>query len=110
MAETERVGAKQVGRDVRKPVTFWRRYRASLFQSYLIVAVVVFFVMAVLAKTVAYFTFDVVVTQTLQSYHGSGFNALMAALTWLGFAPQAWVVSMVAVAFLFACGLKWETV
>jgi len=110
MAEADRAVAHPGQGEAKKPVTFWRRYRASVFQSYLVFAVLVFLAMAVLAKTVAYFTFDVMITQTLQSYHGVWFNTLMVDLTWLGFAPQAWVVSVAVVVFLYAGGLKWETV
>ena len=37
--------------------------------TYLIGAVVIFIVLAVLAKTVAYFTFDVTITRALQTFH-----------------------------------------
>ena len=88
----------------------WRRYRAKVFLTYLIVAVVVFIVLAVLAKTIAYFTFDVTITRALQTFHAGWFDALMGALSWIGFAPQAWVITLVILLFLYASGLKWETV
>ena len=71
---------------------------------------VVFIVLAVLAKTIAYFTFDVTITRALQTYHPGWFDALMGALTWIGFAPQAWVITLIILLFLYASGLKWETV
>ncbi len=73
------------GAIVAKP---WRRYRATAFLTYLIGAVMVFIVLAVLAKTIAYFTFDVTITRALQTYHAGWFDALMGALTWIGFAPR----------------------
>lgn len=88
----------------------WRRYRASIFQLYLIAAVVVFLILAVLAKTVAYFTFDVTITQELQKFKPVWFGAVMYALTWIGFAPQGDVISLAVLLFLFVSGLKWETV
>ena len=45
----------EVGAIVSKP---WRRHRASVFQGYLIGAVVVFLILAVLAHTVTYFTVE----------------------------------------------------
>ncbi len=95
------------GAIVAKP---WRRYRAAVFQTYLIAAVVVFIVLAVLAKTVAYFTFDVTITHAVQEYNAGWFNILMQVLTWIGFTPQSYVITGVILLFLFASGLKWETV
>jgi membrane-associated phospholipid phosphatase len=88
----------------------WRRYRAQIFLGYLIGAIVVFLILAVLAHTVAYFTFDVTITQEMQKFKPDWFGALMYALSWIGFAPQVDVISLLVVAFFFASGLRWETV
>jgi len=88
----------------------WRRYRAAIFQTYLIGAVVTFIILAVLAKTAAYFTFDVTITHAVQNFNAGWFDALMRTLTWIGFAPQAYVITLGILFFLFASGLKWETV
>ena len=88
----------------------WRRYRAAVFQAYLIIAVVVFIILAVIAKTVAYFTFDVTITRAVQGIHAGWFDALMRALTWIGFPPQAWVITLGVLLFLYVSGLKWEAV
>jgi membrane-associated phospholipid phosphatase len=95
------------GAIVAKP---WRRYRAAAFQTYLIGAVVAFVILAVLAKTIAYFTFDVTITRALQTYHAGWFDALMNTLTWIGFGPQAWVITLILLLFLYTSGLKWETI
>src|SRR5512141_927743 len=58
----------------------WRRYRGFIFQGYLIAAIVVFLILAVLAHTVAYFTFDVTITQELQKFKPGWFSALMYGL------------------------------
>jgi undecaprenyl-diphosphatase len=88
----------------------WRRYRANLFIGYLVGASVVFLILAVLAKTVAYFTFDVTFTNAVQSFNPAWFNALMVGLTWIGFGPQAYIVTTLILVFLYASGLKWEMV
>ena len=88
----------------------WRRYRANLFIGYLVVAMIIFLVLAVLAKTVAYFTFDVTFTNAVQSFKPAWFNALMVALTWIGFGPQAYIITLAILLFLLASGLKWEMV
>src|ERR1041385_8223191 len=94
---------------VQKPVEAWRQnvkdaqvvapkptrhYRALVFQGYLVGAVVVFIIIGFLAKTVAYFTFDVTITQALQTYHPGWFDALMVSLSWVGFAPQVFVIAI----------------
>jgi undecaprenyl-diphosphatase len=95
------------GAIVAKP---WRRYRASIFQGYMIGAIAVFLILAVLAKTVAYFTFDVTITHALQTFNGAWFDSLMRTLTWIGFGPQADLIALAVLIFLYASGLKWETV
>ena len=109
---TKPVGAWQrmigeAGAVVGKP---WRRYRANIFLGYVIIAVVTFLVMAVLAKTVAYFTFDVSVTKAVQSFNPGWFNVLMNVVSWIGFGPQAYVFTALILLFIFVSGLKWETV
>ena len=88
----------------------WRRYRASLFQTYLLGAVIIFVVLAFAAKTVAYFTFDVTITHEVQEIQSGVFAALMHGLSWLGFAPQGLILSVLIILFLWISGLKWETV
>lgn len=86
-----------------------RHYRAWVFQGYLVVAVVCFVVLAFLAKTIAYFTFDVTITRDLQTFHPGWFDALMYSLSWVGFAPQAGIIPVVILVFTLVSGLKWET-
>ena len=88
----------------------WRRYRAAIFQGYLIAAVVVFGILAVLAHTIAYFTFDLTITEEIQESHGFVFDALMRAVTWIGFSPQAPILIGLGILFHYVSGLKWEAV
>ncbi|HEX7976013.1 MAG TPA: phosphatase PAP2 family protein [Anaerolineales bacterium] len=85
-----------------------RHYRALIFQWYVIAAVVAFATLAFLARTVAYFSFDVVITHELQAYHTAWFDALMRGVSWLGFAPQVIGVAAIFVLVLAAVGLRWE--
>jgi membrane-associated phospholipid phosphatase len=125
MADSVKTVKKQTVAAVKKPVNAWRRtidaagavvekpwrrYRATVFLTYLIVTVVVFVILAVLAKTIAYFTFDVTITRALQTFHTGWFDGLMGTLSWIGFAPQAWVITLIILLFLYASGLKWETI
>lgn len=88
----------------------WRRYRAAMFEAYLICAMVVFVILAVIAKTAAYSAFDVKITLAVQTFHASWFDALMRAVTWIGFLPQALLIAAGILLLLYARGLKWETV
>ncbi len=97
----------EAGAMVAKP---WRHYRASVFQGYLIGAVVVFLLLAVLAHTVAYFTFDVTITREVQEFNAGWFDVLMRAVSWIGFAPQVYVISFLILLFLYTSGLEWESV
>lgn len=86
----------------------WRRYRAALFEGYLVVAIIIFAILAVLAHTIAYFTFDLTITKEIQAFHGVIFDAIMRFLTWMGYAPQAPLFIALTVMFLYISGLKWE--
>src|SRR5579871_3350186 len=102
-----RLAITRAGTIVSKP---WRRYRASLFQTYLVGAVILFIVFAIAAKTVAYFTFDVTITREVQEIQAGWFATLMHALSWIGFSPQGLIISVLIFLFLWISGLKWETV
>src|ERR1041385_8682142 len=64
-----------------------RHYRSLVFQGYMILAIVVFLILAVLAHTVAYFTFDVTITRAVQTINAGWFDGLMYSLSWIGFPP-----------------------
>jgi len=115
---------KQGVEAVQKPVNAWREniadanaiapkparhYRAWVFQGYLVGTVVLFIILAFLAKTIAYFTFDVTITRDLQTFHAGWFDSLMYSLSWIGFPPQAWIIPVIIIGFLFISSLKWET-
>ena len=88
----------------------WRHYRAAIFEGYLVAAIIVFAILAVLAHTIAYFTFDLVITKDIQDFHGIIFDSLMRGITWIGYSPQGSLFVALAVVFLYISGLKWEAV
>ena len=108
MAEVGKIVTTQGVKTVKKPDTFWRRYRAALFQAYLVGAVLVFLVLTVLAKSTAYFTFDVTITHAVQTINLPGFGAVMFGLSWLGFNPQTSAITAAVIVFLFLVRLRWE--
>jgi len=85
-----------------------RRYRAALFQTYVLVAAVAFVTLAVVAHTVAYFPIDLSITRTVQAYHGPWFARAMFWVSWIGFIPQVTVLIFAVAAALFLVGLRWE--
>ena len=87
-----------------------RRYRAAAFQVYVLVAASVFVLLAIAAHFVPYFAIDLKITRAIQSYHGAVFDALMHALSWLGFIPQVDVIAVLTILILFIAGLRWEAV
>ncbi len=97
----------QAGAIVGRP---WRRYRARIFQGYLLAAIIVFAILAVLAHTVAYFAFDLVISRGVQTVNVAWFDALMRLVSWFGFAPQVNLVALMILVFLYVTGLKWEAV
>jgi undecaprenyl-diphosphatase len=95
------------GAIVSKP---WRRYRTDVFLGFMLVDVITFIVLAVIAKTVAYFTFDVTITHAVQSFRPGWFGAVMYGLSWIGFTPQSYAITLIGILLLYVSGLKWETV
>ncbi|MEO5617954.1 MAG: phosphatase PAP2 family protein [Candidatus Eisenbacteria bacterium] len=87
-----------------------RRHRAAAFQLYLLIGSGVFIALAIVARTVAYFPFDLKITRAVQSYHGILFDRLMSGLSWIGFFPQVAVLGAVVIVVLFIAGLRWEAV
>ena len=87
----------------------WRRHRTAVFRAYVIGAMLILIILAVTAKRVAYLAFDVTLTHEVQTWNAGWFDALMRALTWIGFAPQVVVITLGILLFLYASGLKWES-
>jgi undecaprenyl-diphosphatase len=87
-----------------------RRYRARVFQVYVLVAAAGFVVLAVAARFVPYFEFDLDVTQFVQGYHGAVFDRLMYGISWIGFFPQSLAMGLLPVIVLLSAGLRWEAV
>ena len=83
-----------------------RQRRTVIFQVSLLVAIVLFAILAVLAHTVAYFTFDVAITRHVQEFRAGWFDGLMHALSWIGFVPQVNTISFLILMFLYARGFS----
>ena len=85
-----------------------RSRRTLIFQSLLVASLVLFGILAVLASSAAYFPIDLTVTQLLQSLRSPFFHALMVAVSWLGYMPQAVVVLLLPALLAWWLGYRWE--
>ena len=86
-----------------------RRVRALVFQAALLIAILIFTVLAVLARTTVTASFDLTITRGIQAIGAGGFAALMDAVSWFGFMPQALVIGLALIGLLFMGGLRWES-
>jgi membrane-associated phospholipid phosphatase len=87
-----------------------RHYRARLFQGYVVTATIAFALLFFFARTVSYFTFDLVITRDLQLLHYGWLDVLMRLISAPGFPPQVYVLTGIVLLILFSSGLRWEAV
>jgi len=87
-----------------------RRWRARIFQIYLVVATLAFGILAVLASLFNYFPIDLSITRGVQTINAAWFGNVMWAVSYPGYAPQSWVLVGAIVVLLFFIGLRWEAV
>lgn len=79
-----------------------------LFQAYILIATLAFTVLALLARTVAYFSIDLWITKEFQEFSQGWFQALMQAVSWPGFPPQVVWICLAAALALASAGFPWE--
>jgi undecaprenyl-diphosphatase len=87
-----------------------REYRTYLFQIALIAVVGAFATLTVLVKTTPSFPIDLQITKTLQSINSPAFATLMTLISWPGFPPQSFIISVLVVLALYWFGFHWEAV
>ncbi|MEP7357133.1 MAG: phosphatase PAP2 family protein [Anaerolineales bacterium] len=92
-----------------------RNYRAWIFQGYVVAAIIAFAVLFVLARSVSYFAFDLRITNLFQRVGdipvlGPPFTTAMAAVSWIGYLPQEFIIALVITLILFIVGLRWEAI
>jgi undecaprenyl-diphosphatase len=66
--------------------------------------------MAIAARSIPYYAFDLKITRAIQAFDAPGFRPLMAALSWTGFQPQVTILGSAILVALWAIGLRWEAV
>jgi undecaprenyl-diphosphatase len=87
-----------------------REYRTFLFQVSLFAAIAAFGVLTFMVKTTPLFTWDIQITQALQSIDSPVFATLMSLISWPGFSPQSFIISVLIVLAIYMFGLHWEAV
>jgi len=87
-----------------------RRYRALLFQGYVLAAAIGFGILFFYARTIAYFDFDITIEHLVQDFHPGWFDTLMQFVSGLGFNPLVYVLCVLIMLFVFITGLRWEAV
>ena len=87
-----------------------REYRTFLFQVSLFAAIAAFAVLTFMIKLSPLFPLDVQITRALQSINSPIFAALMSLISWPGFPPQSFILSVLIVLAIYLFGLHWEAV
>jgi undecaprenyl-diphosphatase len=87
-----------------------RRYRTYLFTIALIAIVGAFTTLTILVKTTPSFPIDLAITRAIQSITWPPFAALMDLISWPGFPPQSFILSLLIIVILYALGFHWEAV
>ena len=87
-----------------------REYRTFLFKVSLFAAIAAFGVLTFMVKTIPSFPIDLEITRALQSLNSPIFAALMSLISWPGFSPQSYILSLIIVAVIYLFGLHWEAI
>jgi undecaprenyl-diphosphatase len=100
-------GAQKAARGATAPAPV-RRYRAWLFLVVLLIITAAFGVLTFLVKTTPSFPLDLQITRGIQSINIPVFGSLMVAISWLGFSPQAIIITALIILLILLFGLQWE--
>lgn len=87
-----------------------RNYRSFAIESGITIAVIAFTILAIFSYYFPYFTFDLVITRTIQSFDPLWFDSLMRFVSYIGFAPQMNIIVALTIIYLFVVGLRWQAV
>ncbi len=86
------------------------RYREWFLRAYLLLAAIAFIWLAFSARSADGFSVDWMVTRALQGFHPIWFDALMRAVSLLGYNPQASVLYSLIVLSLYRASWRWEAI
>jgi undecaprenyl-diphosphatase len=87
-----------------------RRYRAVLFQVTLIIIAAAFAILTLLVKVMPTFMIDLQITRAVQLINLPVFSILMSVISWPGFGPQSFIITVLIILLIYGFGLHWESV
>jgi undecaprenyl-diphosphatase len=87
-----------------------REYRTFLFQVSLFAAIGAFAVLTFMVKTTPSFPIDLEIERAIQSINSPIFAGLMYLVSWPGFSPQSFIISVLIVLAIYLLGLRWEAI
>ncbi len=87
-----------------------RRWRAWVFQVYLVTAPLAGGALLVLASRFNYFPVDLEITRSVQTFRAAWFATLMEVVSWPGYSPQGLGLVGAAGLLLMLSGRRWEAV
>jgi membrane-associated phospholipid phosphatase len=87
-----------------------RHLRLMAFQWYSFCGIVVFLILAVVARFVPYFSIDLYITQEFQEPRSIPLYPLLYAISWIGYMPQFPIIIGFISLIIFLLGLRWEGV
>jgi len=85
-----------------------RPYQTLLFQGYLLLATVIFVVLAFFARTTPYAAIDLAITRLIQPYHPSWLLSLMIFIAEIGNTLEAIILTCVICLTIYLLGFRWE--
>lgn len=84
------------------------KYRAKVFQGYVVLAIIGFVILAIAARFIPYFPLDLTITRSIQLFNPGWFDWLMRVITDLGASPQFLILITLLIISLLVAKLKWE--
>jgi len=87
-----------------------RRYRTVLFRVALFLAISAFAMLTFLVETIPSFPIDLQITRAIQSINSPLFAGLMRLVSWPGFFPHSFIITLLIALVLYSYGLHWEAV
>lgn len=87
-----------------------RSRRAVIFQFVLIGISAAFAILIILVEANPVFAIDLKITRAVQLINFKPFDVLMTLVSWPGFVPQSFIITLLLVLLIYIFGLHWEAV
>ena len=107
MKKPQNIARKAVKDETSSPGV--RRAKALLFQMCVGIMIAAFGILTFLVVTIPTLSIDLTITHGLQSISNPIFSKFMNYLSWVGFYPQIFIVTLIIIVFLYALGYHWES-